>query len=82
MTKATCDNATGVSVLLALARGWSRLELRRTVVVCAFAAEEFGCWGSRTYVAAHANETAVAIAWAAVGWLKSLTKLPMPSKDF
>ena len=22
------------------------------------------------------------LAWAAVGWLKSLTKLPMPSKDF
>lgn len=40
------DNATGLAALLALARGWSRRNPRRTVALVAFAAEELACWGA------------------------------------
>lgn len=41
------DNASGVSILLELARNLAQKDLKRTVVVCFFTAEELGLLGSQ-----------------------------------
>lgn len=41
------NNASGVSILLELARNLAQKELKRTVVVCFFTAEELGLFGSK-----------------------------------
>lgn len=51
-----CDNATGLATVLEVARTWADLPLRRTLVLCAFANEEHGFWGSVDYVRRHAAE--------------------------
>ncbi|MGS4345444.1 M28 family metallopeptidase [Myroides odoratus] len=40
------DNASGVSILLELARNLAKKDLKRTVLVCFFTAEELGLFGS------------------------------------
>ncbi len=40
------DNASGVSILLELARNLAKKEVKRTVLVCFFTAEELGLFGS------------------------------------
>jgi hypothetical protein len=45
------DNAAGVAVLVAVGRLWSKLQLPRTVVLAAMAAEELASWGACHYVA-------------------------------
>ncbi|WP_410878973.1 M28 family metallopeptidase [Myroides sp. DW712] len=41
------DNASGVSILLELARNLAQKDVKRTVVVCFFTAEELGLFGSK-----------------------------------
>jgi len=41
------DNASGVSILLELARNLAKKEMKRTVLVCFFTAEELGLLGSK-----------------------------------
>jgi hypothetical protein len=43
------DNATGTASILELARVMSQYDSERTIVYCAFAAEEFGLHGSEAY---------------------------------
>lgn len=43
------DNASGTSVLLTLAEAFAKAPPRRDVILIAFAAEEFGLWGSEAY---------------------------------
>jgi len=43
------DNATGTASIIELARIMSQYESERTIIYCAFAAEEFGLWGSKAY---------------------------------
>jgi hypothetical protein len=50
-----CDNATGIATLLELARTWGRLELRRTVVLVAFADEEHGSRGATEFCRHHSE---------------------------
>ncbi|MBB1138623.1 M28 family metallopeptidase [Myroides sp. WP-1] len=52
------DNASGVSVLLELARNLSQKDLKRTVVVCFFTAEELGLLGSEHLAKRLKNENA------------------------
>lgn len=46
------DNATGIAVLLELARHFSHQPSRRPLHLVAFDLEEYGLWGSRAYVEA------------------------------
>jgi Zn-dependent M28 family amino/carboxypeptidase len=48
-----CDNATGLAVLFEVARAWSQLPLRVTVVFAAFADEEHGGMGAADYCRRH-----------------------------
>ncbi|WP_413511383.1 M20/M25/M40 family metallo-hydrolase [Myroides odoratus] len=41
------DNASGVSILLELARNLTKKEMKRTVLICFFTAEELGLLGSK-----------------------------------
>ena len=77
MTKATCDNATGepVNVCELEALACDRMEPSVYDYHTGAVADE------RT-LAENRLGFDPSLAWAAVGWLKSLTKLPMPSKDF
>jgi aminopeptidase YwaD len=54
--KGANDNATGVALLVELARSWARLRPRRSVVFVAFGAEETGAWGSYSYALEHRGE--------------------------
>jgi len=49
------DNASGVSILLELARNLGQKEMKRTVLVCFFTAEELGLLGSK-HLAARLKE--------------------------
>lgn len=67
-----CDNAAGVSSVIEIARGWSSLPLRRTVVLCAFADEEHGFWGSVDYCRRHRDRltsTVGMVCLDALAWL-------------
>jgi hypothetical protein len=52
-TPGACDNAGGVSALIALARRCAGLRPLRTIVFAAFADEEHGCYGSLQYCRRH-----------------------------
>ncbi|MCL2510812.1 MAG: M20/M25/M40 family metallo-hydrolase [Bacteroidales bacterium] len=45
------DNATGTATVLEMARILSQYETERSIVYCAFAAEEVGLYGSKAYAA-------------------------------
>src|SRR6185437_7057714 len=70
-TEGACDNASGVSALIAFARRYARLSPLRTIVLAAFADEEHGCYGSLAYCRRHADEverTVAMINLDALGW--------------
>lgn len=50
------DNASGVSVVLEIARIAATLEPERTIECIFFSGEEVGCWGSWRYVETHKSE--------------------------
>jgi Peptidase family M28 len=69
-----CDNATGVSGLIAFARRYAELRPYRTIVLAAFADEEHGCNGSLQYCRRHATtlpETTAMVNLDALGWAES-----------
>jgi Zn-dependent M28 family amino/carboxypeptidase len=50
-----CDNGSGISALVNMARSWRSLDLHRTIVFIAFADEEHGSPGATDWCRQHAD---------------------------
>ncbi|MEM1768983.1 MAG: M28 family peptidase [Nitrososphaerota archaeon] len=55
-TTGVWDNLTGVSILIELAKNFSKRENRKRIIFVAFGAEEIGLWGSTFFVEKHKKE--------------------------
>lgn len=51
-----CDNATGIAALIEFARVFASTRPKRTLVLCGFAGEELGSWGSGAFVHRHRQD--------------------------
>ena len=66
-----CDNGSGISALVNMARAWRSLELHRTIVVVAFADEEHGSPGATDWCRRHSGlleRTVAMLTLDAMGW--------------
>ena len=66
-----CDNGSGISALVNMARSWRSLDLHRTIVFIAFADEEHGSPGATDWCRRHADlleRTVAMVNLDALGW--------------
>lgn len=66
-----CDNGSGISALVNMARSWRSLDLHRTIVFIAFADEEHGSPGATDWCRRHAElleRTVAMVNLDALGW--------------
>jgi len=61
LTPGAVDDASGVAVVLEVARGLSTTRLQRTIMFASFGGEEFGLLGSADFVSRHKAEKIVAV---------------------